>query len=282
MTEINLLRELPCGILFHDHRTAATPDMPGHIPHTHEFCELYFYLSGKCSYMVENGLFALTGDTVIFTRPGELHCVRVMEPCSYARSYFYIPPNALAFLGEPSPMRFFFNRPFGQSNYLRMPPDTASECRERLGEIRSGMQSDSPDRSANALAQLLLILAAVNRVLDTDASHAVHAAESSAILSEALRCMNAEIGEIRSADDLARRLYVSREYLSRLFSRTMGITLSRYITLKRIELAKRLLSEGAALNDVCAACGWGDYSYFISLFHRETGVTPAKYRSGKR
>ena len=62
----------------------------------------------------------------------------------------------------------------------------------------------------------------------------------------------------------------------------MGLTLNRYITLKRVSCAKRLLEQGHSLNDVCTACGWQDYSYFVAVFRREVGMTPMKYRSFKQ
>lgn len=279
---LSIIRELPRGIFFEYRRRAVAPSRPGLFPHSHDFCELHFHHSGECAYLTEHGLYDLTDTSVIFTRPGELHGVRVMEACSYVHSYFYIPTDAFLFLGEPSPMRFFFNRPFGQRNYLRMPHDAAEECRSHLAAICKDATQNETDRSVNALAQLMMILTAINRVLESGSPNAAHAEESNALLSEALRCIHANIGEIGSVDDLARRLYVSREYLSRLFSKTMGITLSRYITLKRIELAKNLLRKGETLSDVSAACGWEDYSYFIHVFHREVGITPAKFRSEKR
>ena len=54
-----------------------------HHPHVHPFCELYFFVEGKCSYMVENGIYDMPPGTVIFTRPGEIHSVRINEPCLY-------------------------------------------------------------------------------------------------------------------------------------------------------------------------------------------------------
>ena len=84
--------------------------------------------------------------------------------------------------------------------------------------------------------------------------------------------------EIRTVDDLAARLYVSREHLSRCFSAELGVPVSRYMMTTRVSFSALCLRQGAGLDEVCAKCGWNDYSYFIKVFRREIGMTPAKYR----
>jgi hypothetical protein len=114
------------GIRLEYRKDVSRKESAQHYPHTHEFCELYFYLGGECSYMVENGLYDVAAGTVIFTRPGELHSVRIDEQCTYERCYYQIHPRALDFLGADaarSALRCFFNRPFGVGNSAVLPAD---------------------------------------------------------------------------------------------------------------------------------------------------------------
>lgn len=57
-----------------------------------------------------------------------------------------------------------------------------------------------------------------------------------------------------------------------------GITYIDYINHLRISNACRMLSRGDTLSKVCAECGFGNQSYFIRLFSKIMGMTPAKYR----
>lgn len=59
-----------------------------HYPHTHDFCEIYFHIAGKCTYMVENGIYPTDYGTCVITRQNELHCVRIEEDCQYERFYY--------------------------------------------------------------------------------------------------------------------------------------------------------------------------------------------------
>ncbi len=50
-------------LVWRDNSEAA--GSPAHYPHTHDCCELFFCLRGECSYMVENGIFAMPLGTVM-------------------------------------------------------------------------------------------------------------------------------------------------------------------------------------------------------------------------
>lgn len=263
---------IPCGIRMWLRGDETAVNTATHYPHTHDDCELYVFLRGECSYMVENGIFPLSFGSVIFTRPGELHSVRVLEPCVYERAYFQIRTDALSFL-QPSPMRCFTDRPFGQENYLHLPAEEAQYCAEEIRRCFQAKEDGVADTQSIALSALLNVLAVVNRCRESGVI-----AGGSGRISEALRCINEHLPEIRTAKDVAQRLYVSREHLSRAFSREMGITLTQYLTIKRVERAKEYLRGGMMPEQVCSCCGWGDMSYFIAVFRRVVGTTPAKYK----
>lgn len=74
-------------------------------------------------------------------------------------------------------------------------------------------------------------------------------------------------------------LGVSPSYLSRTFSRDMGIPLSAYLSELRLEQAKRLLTtSGMKIAQVAEQSGFRDPEYFGTLFRKKTGLYPQKYR----
>lgn len=82
---------------------------------------------------------------------------------------------------------------------------------------------------------------------------------------------------------LAQRAGVSESYLATRFKAETGMTLSRWLRLRRIGRAKALLTRGdLSTSQVAEQVGILDVSYFIRLFKRETGLTPGEYRAGLR
>jgi len=71
-------------------------------------------------------------------------------------------------------------------------------------------------------------------------------------------------------------------YLSQLFKREVGISLSEYIQRKRVEEAKVLLASSEfSLSDICARLNFYDQSYFSKIFKKYTNLTPKQYRNTK-
>jgi transcriptional regulator GlxA family with amidase domain len=72
---------------------------------------------------------------------------------------------------------------------------------------------------------------------------------------------------------------VAERTLKRRFKAATGLTLIDYLQNLRIEEAKRLLetTENSA-DDISAAVGYEDASFFRRLFNRRAGLTPTRYR----
>ncbi len=82
-----------------------------------------------------------------------------------------------------------------------------------------------------------------------------------------------------SLDDLARKCGLSVSHFSRAFRRSMGLAPHRWLTQRRIEVAKDLmLSEPMPLAQVAIACGFADQSHFTRTFATLNGLTPARWR----
>ena len=81
----------------------------------------------------------------------------------------------------------------------------------------------------------------------------------------------------------AAQLNVNPSYLSKLFHKECGCTLTEFVNRQRIDRAVLLLSNSKkAIQDIAAECGIQDVNYFIKLFKRQTGLTPNQYRRNYR
>lgn len=77
---------------------------------------------------------------------------------------------------------------------------------------------------------------------------------------------------------LANLCDVSDTYFRAVFCEQFGVTPVKYITRKRMELAKELLSsEMYSVKDVQTVCGYRDAGYFSKEFKRHTGLSPMQY-----
>ncbi len=102
----------------------------------------------------------------------------------------------------------------------------------------------------------------------------------SAVVKNALLLIGHDLSAELSPRSLAASLNVSAGYLSAVFHREMGQTLSSYIRDKRIQLACQLLrTTDLQVQTIALYCGVVDIQYFSKIFKKTVGVTPVEYRN---
>ncbi len=78
---------------------------------------------------------------------------------------------------------------------------------------------------------------------------------------------------------LANTLNINASYLSTVFKKETGKTVTGYVNEKRIELAQELLkTTNLQVQTIAQYCGIVDVHYFTRLFKKLTGVSPKQYR----
>lgn len=81
-------------------------------------------------------------------------------------------------------------------------------------------------------------------------------------------------------EDVSREVNVSPNYFSKLFKDETGSNFIDYLTMLRMEKAKKLLSDSRYVNkEICYHIGYSDPNYFSRIFKKIVGVTPTEYRS---
>lgn len=80
-------------------------------------------------------------------------------------------------------------------------------------------------------------------------------------------------------EKLAELVGLSPAYLSRLFHKEVGVTVSMYITKKRVEAAENMLKfSDYSCTDISNYLCFCSESHFIQVFRTHTGFTPWNYR----
>lgn len=103
------------------------------------------------------------------------------------------------------------------------------------------------------------------------------------IVKDAAVLVSTRLSEELSTAKIAKMLGVSAGYLSTVFRKEVGKTLSAYIREKRMKNAAHLLrTTHLQVQTVALHSGFLDMQYFSKLFKKETGVTPKEYREKHR
>ncbi len=100
-------------------------------------------------------------------------------------------------------------------------------------------------------------------------------------LQPALNYIDLNYNKNITLTELSALCCITESYFSRLFSATMNISLSQYITNLRIDNAKELLLDPTKkILAIAYEVGYNDSAYFIRKFKEVTQMTPLEYRIG--
>lgn len=102
----------------------------------------------------------------------------------------------------------------------------------------------------------------------------------SSAVQKVITLINSDLSANLTLRSLAKSQNISAGYLSSVFKKETGKTLTEYIIGERMQLAMRLLSTTSLqIQTIALHCGIMDVQYFSKLFKRHTGKTPKEYRS---
>lgn len=103
----------------------------------------------------------------------------------------------------------------------------------------------------------------------------------SQLISQLLLRIEADLSADLSLSALAKHLSVNSSYLSTLFRKELGATLTEYVSRRRVEYAMFLLNTTALqIQTIAQHCGIPDVNYFTRTFKKYAGMTPKEYRAG--
>lgn len=130
----------------------------------------------------------------------------------------------------------------------------------------------SPDRITNL--QYHMVLDFTQRV-----GHLRHGKRPTKLALDVSNYIQHHMSEAITADAIAKKLYLSRPYLSRRFKEETGQTLTDYILKEKTEEAKRLLRySDKPLSAISIYLGFSSQSHFSRVFKKYTSMGSNEYR----
>lgn len=253
--------------------------------HHHDFYELYLFLGGQAEYWVEGRTFRLDPGDMLLINPLELHRP-VVDPrsASYERIVLWISKPCLARISseETDLSQCFAAARRTHRNLLHLPGSKWRAAAARLDEIALESRSAAPGSGLMAEALLVQFMVELNRLALQAEAQSAPQAEGSPLVAGALAYIGDHCSEELSLESIATRLSVSKYHLSRKFTEEVGVSVYRYVTLRRMLIAKQLLLGGSSAADACYACGFRDYAGFYRAFKAEYGVSPQEFAKGSQ
>lgn len=247
--------------------------------HEHEFYEVFFFLSGDVSYVVEGRTYQLRPGDILLTDNRDIHKAIVRPGKPYERFIIWVQPSfveQIKLFGADLSACF---TDASQKKYKLIRPDS-----DVLTHLRAICQKMLRNRDEAAFGSatlsyvyLIEFLVYLNRAYFATPDAIRSDVTENEKINEIVAYINENLSENLALDRVAETFYMSKSYLSHQFKDYTGMTLYQFIIKKRVTVARNMLREGRPVMEACMQCGFNDYSNFLKAFKREFGKSPKDF-----
>lgn len=252
--------------------------------HAHDNTEIFFVFSGSFQEWIDGVLYdASAGDVIVINaRQSHHHIINNSEEpviLFFAGFYDY------HFKGmEANHFLFPGNKPiFHTEGLIRQ--DISNICLKMISE-RYGNQVGQYFMQKTYLTQLLLLLMRQICVPSNQVSSSYHfeTHHKSYVVSEIRQYLSDHYSEKISLDLIAKNMYLSSAYISKIFKEETGEAPINYLIKLRLEQARHQLesNDRTSIKAISTSVGYDDVYYFSKLFKKYYGVSPLNYRASHR
>ncbi len=246
--------------------------------HNHDFYEIFFLLGGNISYWMEGEIYHPREGDILLIDPMTFHrpIISANEP-AYERIVMWIEKSYLdSFSFNGVRLSSCFDN---KASYLLHPNSSQrAELTENFGNLVREYYSDEYGASLYSDGLFLQIMVELNRI-NMKTSKSQTAETTSSLIAKVVEYIGDHFNENLSLEGIAEKFFVSKYYLSHEFSSHVGTSVYRYIILKRLTAAKRMLMNNMAPGEVYLKCGFKDYTGFFRAFKAEYGISPRDFSS---
>ena len=243
--------------------------------HIHDCYEMYYSISGGKQFLIDNTCYPVDPGDLFLINNFESHCLSRVDDNAHERIVISIHPDYLRALSsrETDLTRCFQRREGALRCKLPLPQEAQSRFLYLLHKLQEA-KGYGADVMENAIFTELMVL--VNRLYGAEEEKAAEY-RYHPVVEKIIAYINAHIGEKITLCVLADSMYLSQAYICRIFKAETGTSINKYITARRISIAKARLGEGRTVAEACEQSGFNDYTNFVTLFTRLVGITPKQY-----
>ncbi len=165
----------------------------------------------------------------------------------------------------------------GKQGVLPIDREQGTKIQAAIDDIMADWDTLSADASALSVRCYRLLLRF------TDQIHSRRPAEEPLYLryvAPVIKEIETNYAAPVTVQELSRKVFVTPQYLCRLFQRFVGCSVYEYLTNFRICKARELLIQNpfTEVQAIAGQVGFSDTSHFIAMFKKVCGVTPLEFR----
>jgi AraC-like DNA-binding protein len=230
-------------------------------PHRHDTYTVALTMAGVQAFNYRGAMRHSLPGQVLILHPDEVHDGHCHDEAGFSYRAAYVPPTHVQAVLGGAELPFVVNGVSTDPALIAAAFTMVADC---AGVDDPGAYEDALYDLAQALNQ------AAGRAANVRTANRTAVMRAREFLETAVLC-GARLDQLEHVTDC------DRWQLSRDFRALLGTSPYRYLQHRRVDLAKRLLREGASLADAAHGAGFADQSHFGRTFRKAVGLTPKQW-----
>lgn len=253
--------------------------------HAHDYYEIFIHLEGGRNYCVDDRIYELNPNQLLIIPPLHMHglvCDR--DLVDYERCYLYLSPEMIQKCDiDKMNLSGILDSSVKKNKTLSDLSESDAElCKKILRNIEQQTNSSSSKESKlqsnfELYINIFRVLQIVCNNLSSGETIAPQKTTENQIV-KILHYINEHFTQNISVESISNEFHISESSLSHRFRAYVNKSVYEYILYKRIILAKELMYSNLSLTEIAYKCGFSDYSNFLRVFTKQTGISPKLYR----
>lgn len=260
--------------IFRDEKNSTVP------PHVHDFIEIVYVLAGTSEQYVNEQRYDVRRGDVLFINYGAEHHFIPSEDFKFVNICF--DPDSVG-MDAGVKDKVFSSLQLDAFNEMRHDIDSgklhfSGKERERIEIILENMEIEYSRRELGWCDVLKSSLNIFFMYLLRNVEGAAEYDEQSDLWEKIFKYIDDNISEDLTLSLIAKKCFYNPSYFSRAFKEKVGMSFSKYLSIRRVERAISILNDGGSPDEIAEAVGFASKSALYRAFLREKGLSLSDYR----
>ena len=234
--------------------------------HIHEEHEIIYVFSGNVEFYLEDLKYPFLSESLFLVPSNSFHGWKPLSSRLYHRVSIVFKDSLFDNTEKKHFTKLFTDGP-------RFFPNTS--CRDINFHIRALVDCKEMEHSLRDIVLKSRLISLLSEIFRLPSGNAFEQTSKDKRILMILKHLEENLTENLSLEDIANRFSISKNYLNLLFRQTTGTTVSNYIRIKRLGLARQEIVLGLKAQEAAYKAGFNDYSNFFRAYKAFYGSLPS-------
>lgn len=247
--------------------------------HLHETYELYYLVEGQRYYFIERQTYLVKAGDVVLIKPNQIHKTSMAGESYHNRILLQIDRAFMDGVLKACGLENM-EAVYGEdAEILQIPQEKQPVILELFASMEREMVQKQKGWLTAVKLQLARLLLEITRCLQITEQPIQSGTGYHQKVNQVADYLGRHPETSESLEELAKRFYISKSYLSRIFREVTSFTVNEYKNVSRIKKSQQLLLHSdCSITEVSDRLGFENLTYYERVFKKYTGTTPLKYR----